>query len=621
MKSSSPGGGRRPVVQGQRTLDGEVRQPQGKRRDGARGDDSRQGANLPKGLAVEVHSGSRRGPRVQEDLQCHRVSRRKAQVYAHEPREALDEQTRTAQQHQRQSDLRRHQHAACSLRHAEADAATAAEQVRGIASKHLPRRREPEQQGGRDHQPDGEAQQPPIQGDPLEPRHIGRQQRRNRFDRCGRQHESAEASQYGDDHALGQQLAQQPRRAAAHRRPDGELLLALRRSRQHQVRDVDAGDQQHEDHGAPEQQQYRAHRFDAPHLQRNDARANTRIRAWMVDHQARRDGVHLRLRLRERNLRPDPRDHVPPAAAADVGLVLGDRLGQVEVAIAAAPFETELEIRRQHAHHRIRSPVERQRAAEDAGVAAEAALPEPVGDYHDAAAGAELLRKERPAVRGAGAERLEEAFRDERPVEHLGLSIAGEVERIGLDGRHVLEAPGLRAPVEKGRRGHRDGLAAVLRIGLPQRHQAVRFRKRRRLDQHGVDQREDRGRSPDRERQRQDRGRGEPGAAPQQAQSVAEVTERFSESRAEPDAANVLPGRCHASEGRQRLTARFRARNPPRAALLDLQGDVMLQLLVQLAVRAIPVEQRPQPDPPRVQPSLQQHVSGLGQAHDVGNGL
>ena len=226
-----------------------------------------------------------------------------------------------------------------------------------------------------------------------------------------------------------------------------QLLLALRRSRQHQVRDVDAGDQQHEDHGAPEQQQYRAHRFDPPHLQRNDLRANARIRAWMVDRQARRDGVHLRLRLRERNLRPDPRDHVPPAAAADVGLVLGDRLGQVEVAIAAAPFETELEIRRQHAHHRIRLPVERQRAAEDAGVAAEAALPEPVGDYHDAAAGAELLRKERPAVRGAGAERLEEAFRDERRVEHLRLSVAGEVERIGLDGRHALEAPGLRTPV------------------------------------------------------------------------------------------------------------------------------------------------------------------------------
>ena len=233
--------------------------------------------------------------------------------------------------------------------------------------------------------------------------------------------------------------------------------------------------------------------------------------------------VHLRLRRRERDLRPDSRDHVPPPAAADEGLVLRDRLRHVDVALPAAPLETELEVRRQYADHRVRLPVQRQRPAEDSGVTAEAACPESVRQDDDSAARPELLGKERPTVGGADAQRVEEPFRDQRRVEHLGRAVAREVERERLDRRHLLETRRLLAPVQEVRRRRFRRTVAVVRIRLPQRHQTVRFRKRRRLQQHGVDDGEDgRGRA-DRKRQGQDRGRRETGLPAQQPQPEAYV--------------------------------------------------------------------------------------------------
>ena len=58
----------------------------------------------------------------------------------------------------------------------------------------------------------------------------------------------------GEHEALGEQLTHEPPRAGAERRADGQLALARRRAREQQVRDVRAGDQQHEDDGAHQRQ-------------------------------------------------------------------------------------------------------------------------------------------------------------------------------------------------------------------------------------------------------------------------------------------------------------------------------------------------------------------------------
>ena len=55
------------------------------------------------------------------------------------------------------------------------------------------------------------------------------------------------------DDALGDELARDPPLAGAEREPRRELLQPHARSHEHEVRDVDAADQQHEERAAPHQ--------------------------------------------------------------------------------------------------------------------------------------------------------------------------------------------------------------------------------------------------------------------------------------------------------------------------------------------------------------------------------
>ena len=72
---------------------------------------------------------------------------------------------------------------------------------------------------------------------------VDRQQRAN----AEKSHDEAEdASGEGQQHALGQQLPDDAAAARADRGTNGDLTPSARRAHQQQVRDVGAGDQQHE---------------------------------------------------------------------------------------------------------------------------------------------------------------------------------------------------------------------------------------------------------------------------------------------------------------------------------------------------------------------------------------
>ena len=58
-------------------------------------------------------------------------------------------------------------------------------------------------------------------------------------------------------HALGQQLPNEPASAGAERAPDHELMLTGLAARHHQVRDVDAGDEEDESDRARKREQRR----------------------------------------------------------------------------------------------------------------------------------------------------------------------------------------------------------------------------------------------------------------------------------------------------------------------------------------------------------------------------
>ncbi len=96
-------------------------------------------------------------------------------------------------------------------------------------------------------------------------------------------------------------------------------------------------------------------RFWTALMERDYTRAHVRVGPRVVFREPGGYCVHFRLRLPEGDLRPDSRDHVPPAAAANEGLVLRDLLRRhIDVArapTAATPLETDLEVRRQYADH------------------------------------------------------------------------------------------------------------------------------------------------------------------------------------------------------------------------------------------------------------------------------
>jgi hypothetical protein len=97
----------------------------------------------------------------------------------------------------------------------------------------------------------------------------------------------------------------------------------------------------------------------------------------------------------------------------------------------------------------VRLAVEQEVAADDAGVLAEAPLPEAVADDGDTAAAGRVLRGREAAARGgADAEEREEVGRHAEGGQPLGLAaVAGEVVAAQFERGHVFEDLVLRFPV------------------------------------------------------------------------------------------------------------------------------------------------------------------------------
>ena len=81
-------------------------------------------------------------------------------------------------------------------------------------------------------------------------------ERDQQFDAPDGQHQAERAADDGQQRALGEQLPQQPRAAGAERRADRHLALAPHHSREREVGDARADDQQNEA-GRPEQHEQR----------------------------------------------------------------------------------------------------------------------------------------------------------------------------------------------------------------------------------------------------------------------------------------------------------------------------------------------------------------------------
>ena len=101
------------------------------------------------------------------------------------------------------------------------------------------------------------------------------------------------AAQDGEEDALGQELAEEAAPRRAQRETDRDLLLPVGGPRQQQVRDVGAGDEQHEGDRAQEQHQGRAQVADDRVEERLQGHALPGVAVGKLLGQAGGDGLHV----------------------------------------------------------------------------------------------------------------------------------------------------------------------------------------------------------------------------------------------------------------------------------------------------------------------------------------
>jgi hypothetical protein len=133
----------------------------------------------------------------------------------------------------------------------------------------------------------------------------------------------------------------------------------------------------------------------------------------------------------------------------------------------------------------------------------------------------------------------------------------------------------------------------------------------------GVDQLHDRGVCPDPERQRDQGNRRESRAAPEQPSAVPKILNHVVD---DADAARIpafLLRLLDAAEPAQRRAARLIRRHAAGDIRLGLPGEVILDLVVEIAVDAAAPEERSQPERKGVDPAFESHGSGLFDLDDL----
>ena len=145
-----------------------------------------------------------------------------------------------------------------------------------------------------------------------------------------------------------------------------------KRSRQQQARDVRARDQQYKSNRAEQHQQNRPHVPDHFFLKRNDSRFYARMRIVELLLDATRDQIQLRLRFVGGLTGLESPDQIRAVHEATRQLVLRRLIRQEKICRPQCKLKT----RRQHADHGVAFAIDRERATDDARIAAESALPQ-----------------------------------------------------------------------------------------------------------------------------------------------------------------------------------------------------------------------------------------------------
>ena len=348
-------------------------------------------------------------------------------------------------------------------------------------------------------------------------------------------HEQAtEAAADREYHALRELVQDQAEARCAERGANGEVPDVGRGAGQLKIGEVGAGDEQD---GAGEGQQQPRDEFAGAvherlvHLHEVEAAAGAGLRIILGPARGQRRELRVDLLAGNAGVEAADRAEEPVVPVFDDVPRNGNRAPQVDL----APQQRIAEGSRHDADYCDRLCVQADRAADDVGISAEPRLPQRVTEKRDlVVAGHFLGGGVGPAEEGLDAKRGEEVRRGvDRRQSFRRLARLGQ--RVVPAGKRCQRLEGMRRPsgcAGVGRAGGLDphllnlgkGESVTLRLGggAQDRHEPIRFRKRRAAEKEHVDQRVHRSVDPDAERQRDQRHDRKTGRLDQLAESEAE---------------------------------------------------------------------------------------------------
>ena len=342
------------------------------------------------------------------------------------------------------------------------------------------------------------------------------------------------AAEQRRDQRLDQELDAQRLLVGPQRGAQRELVLAPRETRQRQVGDVGARDQQHERRGAEQDEERRpsaARELGAQRRHRHGEALRLVVGVGVLLVQARGDALDLGAGLLDRDAGLEAREDLghPVQAVLLHGRAhvvrAGDHVG-VEIGLLGIGRR-----RLQHADDGDADTVHLDLAADHVGVGAEEGAPEAIGQHRDAGRVLAVVRLvERAPEHRMQPEDVEVVAGDHSGPHPPRLVAADHVEGHRRELGDAVEALALIAIV--GDLGHREQRVVDLRQGrrLPQVDQTIAVGVRQRPQQHAVEHAEDRGVGPDPEAEREDERQGVAGRAGEAAKRELHVVGAHRES-------------------------------------------------------------------------------------------
>ncbi len=446
---------------------------------------------------------------------------------------------------------------------------------RQVAPGGLEGRRETERDPGQKRDREREGEHAAVESDGLDARELLGAERDEEVRSPQGEKRSAGAAEKREHEALGQELAEHPGAAGPESGADRDLPLSRRRAREQHVGDVGAGDQEDERHRRQEHEERRPDVSDHGLLERSDG--HVAVGAGELLLQAPGDRRHLGPREVERRPALQAREH-PEALPSAVGGAGSEDVGRPELG-SRRPERREVEALRHDPDDRVGLAVQVHRLPEDLRVAGIAPLPEAVAQ-HDLVfpAGFLLFRQEDAPVERPDSQHREDVRRHPESLHALRLRAARQVRDPEVRRAHPLVGRRLPPPVEEVRGS--DGVDPPVKDdGEP-----VGVSVGKRLQEHRVDDAEDRRRGADAQRERGHRRGREPGVLPQGAKAVAKVAADGSEEGPESRVAHALLDLLDPPDLDRSLAPGF-LRGHPRADLLLFQHPgVGAHFLVDLGI-------------------------------------